>query len=186
VNRTIASALFAATLVLPFASTSQAARVRIRTNSVRVHVNVHAGFPIRRVLPEVIVRPAGVIRVEPRAYIAPIAFREVIVTAPRPERRVWTASESLARGDGWTDFTLDVDRRGSGLLLQVDRGAARISFAEVVFENGETQVVDFNDRVERRGTYSLLDFRDGRKVDHVRVVASAAGRQADLRLHLIS
>ena len=81
---------------------------------------------------------------------------------------------------------MNVDRRGSGMLLQIDRGAAQLSFAEIVFENGDTQVVDFNDAVHRTGTYSLLDFRDGRKVDHVRVVAQATTRETEIRLHLLS
>jgi len=55
----------------------------------------------------------------------------------------------------------------------------------VVFENGETQVIDFNERVHTRGTYSLLDFRDGRKVDHVRVVAKASGEETEITLHLV-
>jgi hypothetical protein len=44
-------------------------------------------------------------------------------------------------------------------------------------------VVDFNDRVHRPGFYSLLDFADGRKVDHVRLVARAVS--ADARLALL-
>jgi hypothetical protein len=34
-------------------------------------------------------------------------------------------------------------------------------------------VVDFDDKVFKPGLYTLLDFKDGRKVDHVRVVARA-------------
>jgi hypothetical protein len=55
-----------------------------------------------------------------------------------------------------------------------------VSFAEVVFENGETQVVDFGDSTLNTGVYQLLDFRDGRKVDHVRVVAAAGSGEAKL------
>jgi hypothetical protein len=69
--------------------------------------------------------------------------------------------------------------------MQIDDGPAEISFAEVVFDNGEAQVIDFNDRTYRQGTYSLLDFRNGRKVDHVRIVAKAAARDTQIRVHLI-
>ena len=55
----------------------------------------------------------------------------------------------------------------------------------MVFENGETQVVDFNDRAHARGVYQLLDFKDGRKVDHVRIVAKAAGDDTQITLHLV-
>ncbi len=126
-------------------------------------------------------------RVVPRAYLAPVVFGAVVVASlPPANARAWSDSEELEREDGWTDFTMTVDRRGGGLLLQIDRGAAQISFAEVVFENGETQVVDFNDKVHGRGLYSLLDFRDGRKVDHVRVVARAATKESEITLHLTS
>ena len=64
--------------------------------------------------------------------------------------------------------------------------SAQISFAEVVCENGETQVVDFNDRVHAKGVYSLLDFKAGRRVDHVRIVAKAATEETQIRVHLLS
>jgi len=69
--------------------------------------------------------------------------------------------------------------------MDISGGPAQISFAEVVFENGETQVVDFNDRAQKLGTYSLLDFRDGRKVDHVRMVAKADTDSATIALQLL-
>jgi len=65
------------------------------------------------------------------------------------------------------------------LFLEV-KGRAQVNFAEVVFDNGETQVVDFNDANLRTGVYQLLDFRDGRKVDHVRLVADAKSADAKL------
>ncbi|HWS71571.1 MAG TPA: hypothetical protein VN605_05630 [Thermoanaerobaculia bacterium] len=187
-NRSIAITLVASTLLLPLAvSTADARVVRVHTNArgTRVRVTSRAGFPIHRALPDVVIRP-GVVRVQPHVYVGSVAFGAVVVAQPRPERRVWTATERLERADGWTEFTMDVDRRGSGLLLEIDRGAARISFAEVVFENGETELVDFNERAQSPGLYSLLDFRDGRKVDHVRIVASAQSRATELRVHLLS
>jgi hypothetical protein len=163
-----------------------AARVRVhRGPAGHVRVTVRPGFPIVRVLPDVVVRTGPVVRVAPVRYLAPVAFRASVVTSlPARDRRIWTGRETLEREDGWTDFSMNVDRRGGSLFLQIDRGAAQISFAEVVFENGETQVVDFNDATHRTGTYSLLDFRDGRKVDHVRIVARADTRRSDITLHL--
>ena len=174
--------------LLLIAAAADAARVRVAKKGPRgrrTTVTVRTGFPIRRTLPAVVVRPAPVVRVAPRAYLAPVVFGAVVV-ASLPSHREWHASEALEREDGWTDFTMNVDRRGTKLFLQVDRGAAQVSFAEVVFENGEAQVVDFNDHVHRTGLYELLDFRNGRKVDHVRVVAKASTRETEITLHLAS
>jgi hypothetical protein len=174
--------------IFVLATAAEAGRVRVTRKGPRgrrTTVTVRTGFPIRRTLPAVVVRPAPVVRVAPRAYLAPVAFGAVVV-ASLPAHREWHSSEALEREDGWTDFTMDVDRRGTKLFLQIDRGAAQISFAEVVFENGETQVVDFNDHVHRTGVYELLDFRNGRKVDHVRVVAKASTRESEITLHLAS
>ena len=182
---------FALALVVATVSLSQAEAARVRVvhrGPHRTTVVVHRGFPLHRTLPAVVVRaPAVAVRVAPRVYLAPVVFGAVVVASlPPVSARPWTASEVLDREDGWTDFTMNVDRRGSSMLLEIDKGTAQLSFAEIVFENGDTQVVDFNDGVHRTGTYSLLDFRDGRKVDHVRVVAKADTRESEIRLHLVS
>ena len=172
--------------LLVVAESADAARVRVRRGPAgRVNVTVRSGFPIRRTMPHVVVRPAPVVRVTPGVYLAPVTFGAVVV-ASSAGAQVWHDSERLERGDGWTDFTKSIDRRGDRLLLQIERGAAQLSFAEVVFESGETQVVDFDDRTHGRGTYALLDFKDGRKVDHVRVVARAAGAETEITLRLVS
>jgi hypothetical protein len=114
----------------------------------------------------------------------PARFAATVIALPAVTD--WRGTEGLDRDDGWTDFTMNIDKRGRELLLQIDHGAAQISFAEVVFENGETQVVDFNDHVHRTGTYSLLNFKDGRKVDHVRVVAKADRDDTDITVHLVA
>jgi hypothetical protein len=165
------SLALASTLLL--AATADAARVRVRRGPAgRTRVVVHT------------VRPRPVVRVAPRAYLAPVVFGAVVVAA-LPPNRDWHASEVLERRDGWTDFTMNLDRRGTKLFLEVDRGSAQISYAEVVFENGEAQRLDFNDRVQRTGVYELLDFRNGRKVDHVRVVAKASTNETKITLHLV-
>lgn len=187
-KKAVLVALLSAIVLLPLAPDADAARVRVKRGRhvTRVRVTVRPGFPIRRTLPTVVVRPGPVIRVAPRVYLGPVAFAAVVVASlPPADARVWTSSESLDSEEGWTDFTLDVDKRGTRLLLDIENGAAQISFAEVVFENGEAQVVDFNDSVHRRGVYSLLDFKDGRKVDHVRLIAKANGDGSTIRVHLV-
>ena len=173
------------TLVLTTAA--EAARVKVVRKGPRgrTSVTVRTGFPIRRTLPTVVVRPAPIVRVAPRVYLAPVAFAAV-VAATLPANQSWRGSEELEREDGWTDFTMNVDRRGTALYLQIDRGAAQVSFAEVVFENGDAQVVDFADGVHDRGVYQLLNFKDGRKVDHVRVIAKASTKETEITLHLAS
>ena len=135
----------------------------------------------------VVVRRGPVVRVTPRVHLTRITFRPVVVTAlPAPDRRVWSGSEEIDRKDGWVDFNLDVDRRGERLLFEIDRGSARVDYAEVVFENGEAQVIEFNENVHRTGIYELLDFKDGRKVDHVRIIAKADSANVMIRMHLIA
>ena len=185
-KRTTALALLITAFVVADAS---AGRVVVRRGPrghvTRVRVTTHAGFPLHRTFPNVVVR-GPVVRVAPRVYLAPLTFRAAVVTLPAPSARVWSEAETLEREDDWTDFTINVDRRGKGLVLEFDRGAAQVSFAEIVFDNGDAQVVDFNDRVHASGVYSLLDFADGRKVDHVRIVAKADTKESVIRLHLIN
>ena len=172
-------------VALVVAGSADAARVRrVVVRGPRHTVVVHTGFPVHRVLPAVVVRPAAVaVRVAPRVYLAPVAFGAMVVSLPAASG--WRGTEALDRDDGWTDLTMNIDKRGRELLLQIAPGAAQISFAEIVFENGETQVVDFNDAVHRAGTYTLLDFKDGRKVDHVRIVAKADRDNTDITVHLV-
>ena len=169
--------------LLANAPLAEAARARVVVHNSRTHVTVRTGFPIRRPLPQVVVRPAPVVRVTTGVYLAPVVFTGATVTRVPP--RVWSADENLDREDGWTEFTKSVDRRGNRLLMNVADGPAQFSFAEVVFENGEAQIVDFDERTYRPGTYSLLDFGNGRKVDHVRVVAKAPGRDTEITLSLV-
>jgi len=53
-----------------------------------------------------------------------------------------------------------------------------------VYGNGETQVVDFAEHTQGPGLYPLLDFRNGRVVDHVRIVARAKSDDARIALRL--
>jgi hypothetical protein len=178
-------------LVLSMASlvtTAEAARVRVvHRGPRRTTVVVHRGFPLRRPLPHVVIRaPRVAVRVTPRLFLPSVVFGAAVVAAlPGPDVIVWHDSEVLNRDEEWTEFTLNVDQRGTGLLLDISKGSAQISFAEVVFENGDAQVVDFNDKVHREGIYNLLDFKDGRKVDHVRIVAKADGPSTQISVHML-
>lgn len=178
--------VFLTLLACLVAATAQARRVKVKVKTPRATITVRKGFPIRRAMPTVVVRPTTV-RVTPTVYLAPVVFTAAVVaTLPPREHQVWSDAEVLDREDGWTDFALNVDRRGDRMFLRIDQGAAQISFAEVVFENGEAQVIDFGNRVHARGTYALADFRDGRKVDHVRVVAMAASRETEIAVMMTS
>ncbi|GBC79066.1 hypothetical protein HRbin09_00280 [bacterium HR09] len=146
-------------------------------------VVVHTGFPIHRPLPHVVVHPPRVsVHVTVRAFLPPLVFGATVVTY-RPELVIWEDAETLTRREGWTEFTLGVDGRGRELLFSVHGAAVKVNFAEVVFENGEAQVVDFNEKVVKPGTYRLLDV-SGRKVDHVRMVAKAVGATSRVTLAL--
>ena len=88
----------------------------------------------------------------------------------------------VRRGPIWTEISLNADSRGRKLSLELSAGKAQLDWAEVVFENGEAQVVDFAEKTHGPGIYALLDFRDGRRVDHVRMVARAKRDEARIAL----
>ena len=98
-------------IVLSLANIAEARRVRrVVVRGPRVRVTVRPGFPIHRTLPNVVVRPGVTVRVAPRVYLAPVVFTAAVVASiPHSD---WKQSEDLDREDGWTDFTMDVDRRG--------------------------------------------------------------------------
>ena len=186
----VAFVLLVAMAFLSLAPAAEAGRRRVvvrRGPRGRTTVVVHRGFPLRRTLPVVVVHPALVpFRVAPAVFLPPVVFGAVVVsTPPAADVQVWKHDEDLDLEDGWTEFTANVDKRGSRMLVEIEKGAAQLSFAEVVFENGDAQVVDFDDKVHPRGLYDLVDFKDGRKVDHVRVVAKATTNESEVTLRLI-
>lgn len=154
----------------------------------RTAVVVHHGWPLRRPLRHVWVQPARApVRRIPVVFLAPVVFTGVAVaatSAPTPDILVWEDGETLQRENDWTEFTLNSDSRGTKLWLEIMGGKAQVDWAEVVFENGETRVVDFKEKTYGPGLYSLLDFRDGRKVDHVRIVAKAKSDEARVVLRM--
>ena len=175
---------------LPVAAT-KVVRVGPRGRTVvhrgpRGTVVVHRGFPIRRTFPHVYVRaPRVAIRVAPRVYLHPFLFPGVVVRVrPAVTAIVWHTVEPLALDDDWTDLTLDVNQEGQHLYFEVTDGAARVSFAELVYADGETQVVDFADKVYPVGFYPLVDLERARRIDHVRLVAAANAEAIGIGLHL--
>ncbi len=149
------------------------------TRRERTTVVVRQGHPIRRRLPTVIVRrPNVAVRVKPAVFLPIVVWRPLIVARPAHDLMVWQDAETLDRYDGWTETYFDSDQRGSRLFLEVRSGRVQFDFAEVVFANGDTRVVDFSNGTRGPGLYSLLDFRDGRRVDHVRLIARAKTMQA--------
>jgi hypothetical protein len=180
----VLASLFSAAVVLQAVEPAFAGKTVIRKGPRRttvVHkgphrktVVVHRHFPLRRALPAVVVRPARfALRVAPAVFVAPVVWVGTVAAVPDRSVLVWEGAETLAEDDDWTEFALDVNSRGRKLYIEIVTGRAQLNFAEVVFENGDTQVVDFNEKTKGVGLYTLLDFKDGRTVDHVRVVARA-------------
>lgn len=184
--------LFAASLALLFGlsmlvpSSAEARRARVVHHAPRrTTVVIRPGHPIRRAMPTVIVhRPAVVVRVAPVRFLPLVRWHTTIVERPAADRLAWQDAETLSRDDDWAETVFDSDHRGDKLFLQVVSGRVQFDFAEVVFENGDCQVVDFNNGVRGPGVYALLDFADGRKVDHVRLIARARTDESRVELLL--
>lgn len=164
---------------------AEAARVRVvrRGPRSRTVVVVRPGHPIRRALPRVVVhRPGVVVRVAPAAFLPLVVWTPVVVTRPAADAMVWQDGETLFKEEDWAETVFDSNQRGTKLFLEVQSGRVQFDFAEVVFENGDTRVVDFAEKTHGPGFYSLLDFRDGRRVDHVRLIARAKSDEAKIAL----
>ena len=181
--------VFVLTLGLSLAQqVSAARRVVVHAGPRRTKVVVHRGWPLARPARVVVVRPSVVaVRVQPRVYLRPVVWTSVAVAVtshPAADALTWADGATLRRGDDWTEFTLNCGRRGTRLWYMVTNGQVQADWAEVVFANGETQVVDFAEHVHDAGLYPLLDFGDGRLVDHVRMVARATSDDASVVLRL--
>jgi len=168
---------------------SAARRVVVREGPRRTTVVVHRGWPLARPAHLVVVRPAAVaVRVQPRVYLRPVVWTSstvaVAASHPSADALSWTDGALLTKGEDWTEFTLGCGRRGTRLWYEVSNGKVQADWAEVVFANGETQVVDFAGHTQDPGLYPLLDFRDGRVVDHVRMVARSKSDDARVALRL--
>lgn len=163
-----------------------ARRVVHRGRHHRTTVVVHRAWPIRRAHRVVVVRPARVAwRVAPVVFLPVAVWTGVaIASAPAADILVWEDGETITKDEDWAEFSLNADNRGTALWLQVAEGKAQFDWAEVVFENGDTRVVDMKEWTRGPGYYALLDFKDGRKVDHVRMVARAKSDEARIVLKM--
>lgn len=152
----------------------------------RTVVVVHRGWPLRRPLRAVVIHPARVTyRVAPGVFLPMVVWTGLVVASGPPlEYLAWQDSETLYSSEDWAEFTLNADTRGTKLWVEVDAGKAQFDWAEVVFENGEARVVDMKEWGRGPGIYPLLDFADGRKVDHVRMVARATSDEAKITLKM--
>jgi hypothetical protein len=177
-------------LTFQFVSSAGAVRrvVVRRAGPRRTVVVVRRGWPLRRAARGAIIHPVRTaVRVEAVTYLAPVVFAGAVVDAaiaPNHDVIVWEDSETITKAEDWTEFTLNCDTRGKQLWLEIDGGKAQFDWAEVVFENGDARVVDFAERTHGPGLYSLLDFRDGRKVDHVRLLARAKSDDVTIALKM--
>ncbi len=160
--------------------------VVVRRPVHRTRIVVRPGHPIRRVfLGSVVVRAArrAVLVRAPLVFLPALVWAPAVVVLPARDHLVWEDSETLERDEEWVDSNFGVDGSGTALFLQVD-GRAQLGFAEVTFENGDVQVVDFNDSTHDPGLYDLLDFRDGRRVMTVRILARSESPETVLRVYL--
>ena len=152
---------------------------------VRVGIRVGAGHPLARPGRTVIVRsrPAPVVGRAPIVYAAPVVWTRRVVTLPARDRLLWEDSEVITRREDWVDTTLNVNNRGNALYLNIE-GRSHLDFAEVHFDNGQVQVVDFNNGDVERGTFLLLDFANGRHVNAVRLIAKSQSPRSKLTVYL--
>jgi hypothetical protein len=149
-------------------------------------VVVHKGFPLRRPLRPVVVRPlARPFRVLPRTFLAVVAWTGTLAAVgPRADILVWEDGATLAADEEWIEIGLNCESRGAKLWLEIVNGRVRFDWAEVVFGNGDAQVVEMHEHVRGPGFYPLLDFADGREVDHVRLIARSETPQARVVLKM--
>jgi hypothetical protein len=146
----------------------------------RAPVYIQRGFPLRRPLRVVVRRRPFVFA---SVFYGPtIAFSPHFVSLPQ-DRLTWEDSQVLYRQDDWTEVDLNVNGPGGRLYLELT-DATQLDWAEVVFDDGGSSVVDFHGNVQRPGIYSLIGFRDGRYVTYVRVIARAVAPRSELILHL--
>jgi len=152
----------------------------------RAVIVVHKGFPIVRPLRAVVSHPLRhPFRVVPRLFLPLFVWVPVLSTVPPAANLIlWEDAENLVNDEEWTEFALNCENTGSKLWLQVVAGRVRFDWAEVVFGNGEAQVVDMKEDIRDPGYYLLLDFANGRMVDHVRVVAKTETPEARVALKM--
>jgi len=175
-------------LILVFAAQAAllASSAQRRPRRPRKVVVVHVGFPLKRPLRPVFIRPlVRPYRVMPRVFLPLVVWVGApIAAAPRRDILIWEDGATLTADEDWTEIGLNCETRGTKLWLEIVNGRLRFDWAEVVFGNGETRVVEMNEHVRGPGYYPLLDFADGREVDHVRLIVRSESPQARVVLRM--
>ena len=155
-----------------------------RGSYYRNTVVVHHGFPIDRSLPTVVVHPSHrAVRVAPVVFLPTMMWTATVVSPPQTQQILSEDTATIAAEEQWADCMLNVDGRGREMDVELG-GKVQLGFAEVVFQNGQTTVVDFGDKTYMAGRYSLVDFSRERSVDHVRIVARAKSDEAVLTVRM--
>jgi hypothetical protein len=119
----------------------------------------------------------------PLVYLPPLRWHAAFVPLPSRERIVWTDTETIARDEEWVDTNYGVDASGSALYLDMS-GKTKLNFAEVTFDDGHVQVVDFNEETHDPGVYKLLDVKDNQHVATVRILAKSEADESKLAVYL--
>jgi hypothetical protein len=177
---------FAMGLVALLIPASVWSRGRRRVVVRRTRIVVVHGHPIRRSVNRVVVvRPARrVVTVSAPLVFSPlVAFRPAVVVLPPRERLIWQDTETIDRDEDWVESNFGVDEKGDALYMEVD-GKADFDFADITFENGEVQVVDFNQKSYGKGIYMIHSFAGRRNVKTVRLVARSKADETTLRLFI--
>ena len=180
-------------LILALASVAasgpaEARRVVTAAGSHTAVVLVGEGWPLHRA-PRLAVIHMGrsTVQVASRSYLPAVAFpgaATAAAVAPSRDGMAWEDGETLAKREDWTEFTLVAGALARRIWLEIDAGKVQFDWAEVVFDNGDSQVVDFGEKSYGAGLYSMLDLKAGRRVDHIRVLARAKSGEAKVILRL--
>ena len=158
-------------------------RVVVKRNRVVV---TRPGHPIRRTLPPaVIVRPARtrVVFGSALIFLPAVVWTAAVVSLPARDRLVWQDSESFNKDEDWVESNFGIDTQGNALYFELD-GRAELNYADVTFNNGEVQSVDFEEKVRTPGTYRLLDIANGRHVKTVKILARARTEHAKITVFM--
>jgi len=172
-------------LLLPAGAMAQRRR-RVVVRTRRTAIVVRPGHPVRRAYNRtVVVRPArrAVLVTAPLVFLPVLTFAAVAVTLPPHERLKWQDTETIDKDEDWVESNFGVDERGDALYLEI-KGRADLDFADVTFENGQVQVVDFNEHPYGNGIHRVLDFPGRRHVKTVRLVARSKTEETTFRMYL--
>jgi hypothetical protein len=91
-------------------------------------------------------------------------------SSDRDQGLVWENSQNLNPRQGWQRVTLWVGDPASAVYFEVVSGTIEFDRAEVVFENGQRQLIDMNG-VRGPSRFPVARFNGTRNVDRVIVMA---------------